>query len=261
MRTKLKNLLLNRVSLNTIYNYFISKATGDEHHIFIACLPKSGSTFIADVLVGITGYKFIQFQPIRGTNDHNIDPGVFYENLNKDTITQLHCKPNDSNKLYLKKHKIKVVFLKRDIRSSLKSFYNHILNENDQWFMFSVPKEFKNWKIEKQFDFLIDLVVPWYVNFLTSWANEVFKKDIEIFEIEYDDFKNDNFKVIKDILTFYNITESYDKIQSGIDKSYRKKETLRFNSSDNKVKYEYTSNQVKKIQSLVSYYPELQIKI
>lgn len=261
MKKKLKNIILNKVSLKSFDTHLVSRAKGDETHIFIACLPKSGSTFLADVLVNITDFEPIQFQPIRGTNDHNIEPSVLYESLSKNTVTQLHSKPNECNKLYFKRFNIKVVFIFRDITSSLKSFYNHILNENDKWFMFTVAKDFEKWNIEKQFDFLIDLVVPWYINFLTSWKQEVNERDLDVLEIDYDDFKRNNSETIKDILTFYKLDKYKENVESALEMSYSKNETLRYNSKDSKVNYEFTSDQMKRIQHLVSYYPELNIKI
>ncbi|MCC1484914.1 sulfotransferase domain-containing protein [Winogradskyella immobilis] len=261
IKNTIKDILLKCTSLKSFNNHLISRVKGDEIHIFIACLPKSGSTFLANVLVNITGFEFVQFQPIRGTNDHNIDPSVFYESLNKNTITQLHSKPNESNKYYMERYNIKIIFLYRDIRSSLKSFYNHIITENDKWFMFTVAKEFREWEIEKQFDFLIDLIIPWYINFLTSWKIEVKKKELDILEIDFDDFKNSNAETINKILTFYELDNYKKNIESALDISYSKKEALRFNSVVSKIDYEFTTNQLNKIKYLISYYPELNIKI
>ncbi|MGS2726865.1 sulfotransferase domain-containing protein [Psychroserpens sp. BH13MA-6] len=261
MKSIIKEIILNRVSLKSYYNYLVSRNKVKKEHVFIACLPKSGSTFLANALVNTTNFDFIQFQPVRGTNDHNLDPGVFLSSLNKNTVTQLHIKPNDSNRLYFVEHQIKIVFLYRDITSSLKSFYNHILNENDQWFMFTVARDFKDWDIEKQFDFLIDLVVPWYINFLTSWQLEIAKNELDIFELDYQEFVDNNESTIRRILEFYNLDFDEALITEGLKKSYDKKDTLRYNKDTKRVKYDFSKSQLDKIHQLVSYYPEFQIKI
>lgn len=259
MKYLLKNSIYKRINLNGYFSFLTRKWTREANHIFIACLPKSGSTFISDTLVNITSYDFVQFQPIRGTNDHNIDKGFFLENLNKNTVTQLHVKPNSHNKLIIKKYNIKVVFLYRSITASLKSFHRHILEENNQWFMFSMADDYNNWDNEAQMNFIIDLVLPWYLNFLVSWKNELKKKEIKILEIDYDDFKSDNSVVLNKILKFYNISKPEEEILDGLNMSYNNKENLRFNSQS--YNYNFTPEQLKKISSMINYYSEHKLKI
>jgi sulfotransferase family protein len=260
-KEKWKSILYRKITLNSFYKYLDKKWNKNATHVFIACLPKSGSTFLAKTLADATGFDFFQFQTIRGTHDHNIDVGLFLSNLNKDTVTQLHIKPNNLNGELFKKYKVKVVFLHRSIIDSLKSFHNHILNENNEWFMFSVAKDFNHWAIEKQFNFLIDLVVPWYINFLVSWKAEINKKEIKILDIDFEDFKNDNFTTIKEILFFYNLRLSDDKIESAIKLSYKKKKELRLTDLKLKTEYNLKDYQIDRINEYINYYPEYNIKI
>jgi hypothetical protein len=240
-------------------NFFTSKFSANKVHILIACLPKSGSTFIASTIKNITEFNFIQFQPVRGTNDHNIDPSIFYSSLKVNTVTQLHLKPNALNKKLIKENNIKVVYLYRSILDSLRSFHNHILNENDQWFMFTASKDFKNWNIERQFDFIIDLILPWYINFITSWENEITYGSLEILPIDYDDFKKDNHQIINKILKFYGLDYDQAKVDLGLENSYQMKRKLRFN--EKKDIYSFNEEQVKKVKKMISYYPHNSIKI
>jgi hypothetical protein len=257
----LKKIFLSKIELNTFYNSLKFKSNGFEKHIFIACLPKSGSTFLAKVITELTGFEFVQFQPIRGTNEHNIDKGVLFSNLHKNTVTQLHTKPSLSNKKLLKSNNIKVVFLYRGILNSLRSLHHHILHENEQWFMFTWTQDFHFWDEEKQFDFIIDLILPWYINFLTSWHNEIKTGDLEILSLDYDDFKSDNTSTVNQIVEFYNLNNTENEINLALNKAYEKKDQLRFNDSKDKKHYNFSKVQIKKIEKLVNYYPQLSIKI
>jgi len=261
LKSAIKYQILRKFSLEDFYTYLNKSWTRNSKHIYIACLPKSGSTFLTDVLVNVSEFQFVQFQPIRGTNDHNINYDVLLSNLNNDTVTQLHTKPNDHNRLLFKKYNIKVVFLFRSIINSLKSFHSHILNENDRWFMFSVADNFIEWDIEKQFDFIIELVGPWYIDFLVSWKKELQKNEIEILEVDFDDFKSDNINTIRRILEFYELYHSSNRIEEGLKRSMSRKEKLRFNSETSKIDYEFTNNQIEKLKGFLSYYPEHQIKL
>ncbi|GAB4164369.1 MAG: hypothetical protein Tsb0033_25670 [Winogradskyella sp.] len=261
MKKEINKILLNRVSVNKFRKHLASRAKGDEVHILIACLPKSGSTFLSDALVNATNFEFVQFQPIRGTNEHNIDPDIFLSSLNKNTVSQLHIKPNDSNNRFFLKYNVKVVFLIRRISDSIRSFHKHILEESDKWFMFTSVPNFKEWDIKKQYDFLIDLVVPWYINFITSWKMEIQKGDIDILEVDYDEFNADNKGTIEKILNFYRLGEFNKNISRALDTSYKKGKALRLNKKTVDVEYEFSSEQLSKISSLASYYRDFQIKI
>lgn len=256
-----KKVILKKVDISTYHRILKSRASGKEKHILIACLPKSGSTFIANTICNITGYNFVQFQPTRATNDHNIDPTVLFYNLSFNTVSQLHLKPNVLNKRLILDNGIKVIYLYRGILESLKSFNNHIINENDQWFMFTPVKEYINWSKKKQFDFLIDMVLPWYINFITSWKNELNSNDIDIMEVDYDDFKSNNFYTIKNILKFYDLNYSDEIINHGLDLSYKNKNQLRFNEGRKIDEYDFTDRQINKIENILDYYSEYPIKL
>lgn len=261
LKSEVKKQILKRLRIEDFYKHLNNNWTRNSKHIFIACLPKSGSTFLADVLVQISEYKFIQFQPIRGTNDHNINYDLLLSYLNEDTVTQLHTKPNDHNKLLFENYNMKIVFLYRSILDSLKSFHSHLIKENDRWFMFSVAENFQQWSTEKQFDFIIDLVAPWYIDFIVSWKKEVKINEIDVLEIDFDDFKLDNKRVIGEILDFYCIEKTNDRINSGLKKSMDHKEKLRFNSRSSRSTYQFSETQITKVEKLLSYYPEHEIKL
>lgn len=261
IRNTISKIIFSRTTLENYYEYLKNKSNGDEKHVLLACLPKSGSTFIAKTIVNITGYDFVQFQPYRATNEHNILPGVFYSNLNKNTVTQLHIKPSILNKKLLQEHDIKVVYLTRNILDSLRSIHHHILNENDQWFMFTAVEDYQNWHTERQFDFLIDLVLPWYVNFISSWQYEIEKGSLNILEVSYEDFKTNNIKVISKILKFYGLDYDNNAIKKGIDESYNNKLKLRFTKPETKINYCFTPKQMTTIERIVGYYPNVLNKI
>lgn len=260
-KSKLKTIIFNNLDINSYYNYLNSSWDKKSKHILIACLPKSGSTFLANTLSQVTGYDFVQFQPIRGTNDHNIDKGVLLSSLNKNTVTQLHLKPNDFNFKNLKAYQIKVIFLNRGLVDSLKSFHHHILNENDKWFMFTVAGDFKNWTIERQFDFLIDMVLPWYINFITYWKLRINDGELEVLEIDFDEFKKDNIATIEKILKFYDLSFPREIVKEALNASYENKVKLRVNERKEKSGYELSDEQIARIKKYLSYYPEYEIKL
>jgi hypothetical protein len=114
---------------------------------------------------------------------------------------------------------------------------------------------------EKQFDFIIDMVLPWYINFLTSWHDEIKIGDLDILSLDYDVFKSDNRRAINLITEFYDLNYTDNEINLALDKAYSKKDQLRFNDFKDKKQYNFNKVQIEKIERLINYYPQFSIKI
>src|ERR1700752_201971 len=61
-------------------------------HIFIACAPKSGSTFLKNLLTNITGYRDMFAVYAAGQTEHEIYLPTLREAAHLDTVTQQHCR-------------------------------------------------------------------------------------------------------------------------------------------------------------------------
>jgi tetratricopeptide (TPR) repeat protein len=61
-------------------------------HIFIACVPKSASTFLKNLLVNLTGYRDLFTVYAAGQSEHEIYLPTLRESAHLDTVTQQHCR-------------------------------------------------------------------------------------------------------------------------------------------------------------------------
>ncbi|MFM9905448.1 MAG: hypothetical protein ACKVQJ_12870, partial [Pyrinomonadaceae bacterium] len=66
-------------------------------HVFISCAPKSGSTFLKNVLVGVTGFRdmFSVFAALQ--NEQELDLPQFVKFGTANTVTQQHARASEPN--------------------------------------------------------------------------------------------------------------------------------------------------------------------
>ena len=97
-------------------------------HIFIACVPKSASTFLKNLLVNLTGFQDVFMVYAAGQTEHELYLPTVREFAHFDTVTQQHCRASDANVHIMQAFGIRPIVLVRDIFDSVVSlldFYNN----------------------------------------------------------------------------------------------------------------------------------------
>jgi len=137
-------------------------------HLFIACVPKSASTFLKNLLVNVTGYRDLFTVYAAGQSEHELYLPTLRESAHLDTVTQQHCRASDANVHLMQAFGIRPVVLVRNIFDSVMSlldFYNQGAFQNS-YFRADWPALDEETKI----DLLIENVIPWYFQFVASWT-------------------------------------------------------------------------------------------
>jgi tetratricopeptide (TPR) repeat protein len=78
-------------------------------HIFIACVPKSASTFLKNLFVSLTGYRDVFMVYAAGQNEHELYLPTLRETAHLDTVTQQHCRASDANVQMMQAFNIKPI--------------------------------------------------------------------------------------------------------------------------------------------------------
>src|SRR5205814_2018866 len=66
-------------------------------HLFIACVPKSASTFLKNLLVNLTGYRDLFTVYAAGKTEIEIYLPTLRESAHQDTVPHKYCRPSDAN--------------------------------------------------------------------------------------------------------------------------------------------------------------------
>jgi hypothetical protein len=184
-------------------------------HMFIACMPKSGSTFLKNVLCKITGHKDCFFFHAHGQNEHDLYLPTVLKFSMKNTVTQQHSRASHANVQMMQAFDIKPVVLVRnvfDVVISQLDFYKGPARINTYH-----QGGFENLDDEQKIDLLIDYFVPWHLQFHASWLDAEARQRLPVFWLTYETLIADKPYAVEQVLEFYGLKYSRDNIAKTID--------------------------------------------
>ena len=196
-------------------------------HIFIACVPKSASTFLKNLLLNLTGYRDLFTVYAAGQTEHEIYLPTLREFADVNTVTQQHCRASDANIHLMQAFGIRPVVLVRNIFDSvmsLRDFYDKGA--------FQTSYSRADWQAlneETKIDLLIENVIPWYFQFVASWDLAERQKRIEIHWLSYEELIADKASSILKLLEFYGLGASQRGVEQRIGEIEKRNRKNRFN--------------------------------
>src|SRR5437667_10576004 len=223
-------------------------------HLFIACVPKSASTFLKNLLVNLTGYRDLFTVYAAGQSEHEIYLPTLRESAELDTVTQQHCRASDANVHLMQGFGIRPVVLVRNIFDSVMSlldFYNRGAFQTS-YFRADWPALDEDTKI----DLLIESVIPWYFQFVASWDLAERQKRIELQWLTYEELVADKPAAVLKVLEFYGLGAPRRGVEQRIKQIESEERKIRFNKGvTGRGKSGLNQQQKDQIRRLARYHP------
>lgn len=197
-------------------------------HVFITCAPKSGSTFLKNVLVAATGFRDMFSVYASLQNEQELDLPHLIKFGNQNTVTQQHARASEPNVQMMQAFGIRPTVLVRDIFDTVASLLDFYTNG----YVFSTyfdRDEFVSFPHEQKVDLLIEYVVPWYFQFVASWQRIQKAGRLELHWVTYEAMVADKPGTVEEILEFYRIQAPPERIVAAIREIEGDKERNRFN--------------------------------
>ncbi len=191
----------------------------------IACMPKTGSTFLKKKLfclenVKLTSYRKNFYRSEQELEDDQIRK-VYLRNLNSDLIAQHHVRCNTNTIQLINKYKIKTIVLVRNIKDILVSMADHVENTSPVWPMYYLDdlilKEIKSKNISV-LSAVTALCTPWLISFYLSWKKEskFINKGFEPYFVNYEQLFSNKVEYIQKIANFLNFKNDISTIEKGL---------------------------------------------
>lgn len=177
-------------------------------NIFIACFPKSGSTYLTDLLRKITGYQVGHTVQYYAHNEQDISETRLQYLVGKKVVIQQHAKGTCNNIQLMEKYKILPTVLVRNIFDVVISAADHIKNEDNRGPSVFIHSEYDQMSETEKLDFLISNLLPWYLSFFASWRHA--SETYPVIFVTYEQLFSNQLSVVKKILDYYNILDKYD---------------------------------------------------
>lgn len=236
------------VIFRDIYEDTISKSSGK---ILIACFPKSGSSFTANVLSELSDYKKEPLVFAYGAREQELDPRKIFQLRNSCFVAQHHVKCSGYTEKLVKQYNLTTVVLVRNIFDVIVSLADHFRNTSITGPMAYIAKEHIEQLSDQELYCLIaDLVVPWYINFYVGWTRSSLKPLI----VKYEDLIDEPIKFFKTILELDGCELSSKEISDAIALSKNNKKS-RINKGVKGRGSLLPEVVEKRVKKLASYYP------
>ena len=163
------------LSVQALYDSIsIEKLPCDREHILVACFPKSGSTWLSETLSKLPDFHRVDLVPVYGRREQELafEKLLLFHTINY--VAQQHCRFSIATERCLNAFSIKPVILIRNIFDcivSAKDFMDLAKEDPDIAVgpMAYVSQAYHGWSETDKYDFIIDMMVPWYFNFFVGW--------------------------------------------------------------------------------------------
>jgi tetratricopeptide (TPR) repeat protein len=235
---------------------FTTEITSDQlgRHIFIACVPKTASTFLKNLLGSVTGYRDLFTVYAAGQSEHEIYLPTLRESAHLDTVTQQHCRASDANIHLMQAFGIRPVVLVRNVFDSVMSlldFYNQGAFRSSYF-----RADWLSLDEETKIDLLIENVIPWYFQFVASWDLVEKQKQLELHWLTYEELVADKAATVLRVLEFYGLGASRRGVEERIREIESDERKNRFNKGvSGRGKSGLNDRQKEQIGRLTRFYP------
>lgn len=143
----------------------------DRKHILIACMPKSGSTYLSNAVSRLPDFRKATLVQSYGRSEQELSHAQALRKHRYNYVAQHHVKYNDNTEFVLRKFNVAPVVLVRNIFDCVASIRDHIRNESvaspTAWF----DEEMREFDDDKLSSMIAQLVIPWYIHFYVSWTH------------------------------------------------------------------------------------------
>lgn len=229
------------------------------NHIFITCSPKSGSTYLLQLLATILDYDIRIFIAAFDQTEQDVFEDAIEKAKKLNTVTHQHTRCTNNTIRLLNKHQIKPLVLTRSLYDSVISMRNHMIQEpeNSWWPMAYIDEDFYKLDTSSQYDFVIDLILPWYINYYVSWYKYTSVKNKDVLWITYEELMKDKVGMLNRILEYYSIDHKVDEEVLLAAEAKIKGKTRKTVLKGNDQKVYLSESQKGKINRLTDYYPNV----
>ncbi len=192
--------------------------------ILIACMPKSGSTFLSDIVSALPGFRRAKFSPTpSGGRQHELDATCLTNAGRGNFVGQVHILNSDWTTKMCRDYRLKPVVLVRSLPDAVVSLRDHIRREGGAGPIFQADPHLTTLDDATLEEMIVRFQAPWHVNFYMSWRNEP-----GTLMISYEELTADPERILRQIVDFAGAAVDDRAVARAVAESQARRES-RFN--------------------------------
>lgn len=195
--------------------------------LFVTAMPKTASTFLVKSLADVTGYIqfFLGYDHL---NEQDLYLPKLIDSYAMNVVCHQHTRATKRNLELIREFRIRPVVLVRDLRDVAVSLHDHLRNDSRLVPIFYAGERYFDLSREAQLDAIVELAVPWLVQFYAGWQEASRSGEIETLWLDYEEVAREPASAIRRVLSFYRLDRFADRIDAALARGPRS-EGLRFN--------------------------------
>lgn len=236
--------------------------------IMVACVPKSGSTFVSRVFAEATEMERREFlYDINGHNGWDLYlpqlMAAAQQSPQRGYVSHHHVLATPPNLELIKIFNFRTVVLLRNVFDVIVSLRDHALAVRDDPRVVAitplhVPDRFCDLDSETQFDWIIDFRIPWYIRFFVGWYKVHWSRAIDCLWATYDELMAEPVSQLTRILEQLGFPQPADRVERAIITANADRGAIRFNKGVTGRGSQLLSDEQKaRVIALTRYYPDI----
>lgn len=226
--------------------------TPARRQVLLACMPKSGSTFLAAILARLPGMGTAHLVTGFDRREQELAVEQMLMLRSVDYVAQHHIRHSQPTEWLIDHFGLKTVVLVRDLFDCAVSNRDHFLKLRQfEGSMAWADATLLDWPPERVTDFVIDHLMPWCVHFHVGWT-QAGRFPI----VTYDALAADPAGTVAAICDRLDIPVDRDAIDSAV-AGAQSAPTLRNVARPGRGRSELTPGQQDRLRRLCSYYPQV----
>jgi uncharacterized membrane protein YkvA (DUF1232 family) len=180
-------------------------------HILIACMPKSGSTFLTNVIAELPGFRRAELTPVYGRREQELDEFCLQQVDRSDFVAQNHVRNSEWTAMMCRDYGLTPVVLVRSLLDVIVSLRDHIRKESHVWPIFFAGARHAQMDDAGLELMIARLALPWYMNFYMGW-----REAPDALVIAYEDLAEAPAPVIAKVMAFCGAPAAPEAIEAAI---------------------------------------------
>lgn len=138
-------------------------------HYIVAAMPKSGSTLLTKLISALPEIYELNACEGYSRNEQELSAMRLMLMDKNGYVSHQHLRYSQVTQKLIEQFNLIPIVVVRDIFDVIISFTDHLSHTSTVFPMAYAPKDINEWAYEDKSAFMVDMVVPWYLNYFLSW--------------------------------------------------------------------------------------------